>query len=102
MIQVASASAPIGCQIFSCKYSATGRPTAAASTSPSTSVSTDAYENLVPAGTERTLNGVTEATPPGPTCRNVSANSCATSCAPLYCSTKRQPEDRSEERRVVL
>src|SRR5262249_59068176 len=84
---------PSGCQIFSCRYSATGRPTAAASTSPSTSVSTDAYENLVPAGTTRWLYEVTEATPPGPTCRKVSATSVETSSTPVYSSTKRTPED---------
>src|SRR5215472_13118650 len=105
MIQVASASAPIGCQILSCRYSATGRPTAATSTSPSTSVSTDAYENFVPTAAARSLYGVTAATPPGPTCWNVSATSVETSSTPVYSSTKRTPEDicrrcRSDVRHV--
>jgi len=42
MSQVASASAPIGCQIFCSRYAAALRPTALVSTSPSTWVSTEA------------------------------------------------------------
>src|SRR4029453_8497972 len=93
MIQEALASAPIGFQIFSCRYSAIEPPTADIRTSPSTSVSTDAYENLVPGATARSLKEVTEATPPGPSCRNVSLASFETSSPGRYSSTNRTPDD---------
>src|SRR3982750_3687690 len=99
MSQVASASAPIGCQIFSERYSASGFPTAARKASDRTSLSVDEYWNFVPAGTARSFRWSTAFGPPAP-CPTIVALNIGTAAGDW--SPTFMPEDMvSRWRRLV-